>query len=631
MLKQVHLQNFKKFKNITVDLMPFTVLMGENSSGKTTVLQGINFALDRFFVNQFIDTSNEQGIKIRDRGFVLPLLPGISVSDFREIFYAKKTKAQGGTIISVKDTDENIYRLLIRLYFGAFNIKCTSTVEDLSHNPIVHQQAPLFISGFVGLLSSEERLFPAAMQDRLRSGQISVILRNLLLDTFQNFPDAYKKLSERLEEDFGFHLGDLGFDPKLDINITAKYNDLCESQRIALDFSASGSGFMQVLQIIAPIYRFCPHESSVVLLDEPDAHLHPNLQSTLAKTLRYIQQDLGIQIIISTHSTSIIRSAEPSEVVPISSKIAENVPLSNSEDLEREISSRIDTYELGKSVLSGKLVFFEDADISVFETFDKLLKTRCFSGANTVPVLKGRGKDDRVPFQMKEIMNNFIQRDVEIHFVRDGDGLDANWRTHLETYASSNGVVLHHLQRYELESYLLSPNLIYRTLIQKYPDKDNIPDEISIKEQLISFLKQTVSMNRYNYEDNLEDSIYKTGILLKEGKYRNPLEVKSESKRIRTQYEEYEDFESLLAAGMGKEALKMLLHWLNTTGFNISNKEISNSLLKEDIPDEIESILSKMTSRELTPYPDEFAAEPEIKADDSEEDEPGEQEELELE
>lgn len=630
MLSQVHLQNFKKFKDIRVDLMPFTVLMGENSSGKTTVLQGINFALDRFFVHNFIDKNNHQAIKIKDKGVVLPLFPGISVSDFREIFYAKKTKAKGGTIISVKDCNENIYKLQIRWFFGTFNIKCTSTIADLSHNPETHQKAPLFISGFVGLLSSEERLFPAAMQDRLRSGQISVILRNLLLDTFQNFPDAYEKLSRRLEEDFGFHLGDLDFDPKIDINITAKYNDLCESQRIALDFSASGSGFMQVLQIIAPIYRFCPHQSSIVLLDEPDAHLHPNLQSALAKTLRYIQQELGIQIIISTHSTSIIRSAEPSEVVPISSKMTENKPLSSSEDIEKEINSRIDTYDLGKSVLSGKLVFFEDTDISIFETFDKLLKTKCFSGANTVPILKGRGKDDRLPFQMKEIINNFIHRDVEIHFVRDGDGLDDVWKKHLNDYACSNNVVLHHLQKYELESYLLSPKLINRALIKKHSGKNNIPDESLIEKKLVGFLKDTISMNRYNYDDNLEDSIQKTGNLVKH-RFRDYREVQKEAKRIRAQYEKYEDFESLLVAGMGKEALKMLFEWLNTQGFNISKKEIYNSILKEDIPKEIEVILNQMTSRELIPYPNEFATEPEIEADDSEEDEPSEQEELDLE
>ena len=45
MLSKIHLQRFKKFENVDIQLHPFTVLMGENSSGKTTILQSINFAL----------------------------------------------------------------------------------------------------------------------------------------------------------------------------------------------------------------------------------------------------------------------------------------------------------------------------------------------------------------------------------------------------------------------------------------------------------------------------------------------------------------------------------------------------------------------------------------------------------
>lgn len=46
MLTQIHLERFKKFRDVKIQLRPFTVLMGENSSGKTTALQAINLALN---------------------------------------------------------------------------------------------------------------------------------------------------------------------------------------------------------------------------------------------------------------------------------------------------------------------------------------------------------------------------------------------------------------------------------------------------------------------------------------------------------------------------------------------------------------------------------------------------------
>jgi predicted ATPase len=605
MLKQIHLQNFKKFKDVLVELRPFTVLMGENSSGKTTVLQSINLALDRFHVHEFVEVSPEYNLTIRDKGVGLSLIPGISLADSRELYYAKKTggiSKEGGSIITLIDDKDNAYRLQIRSLYGAFNIKCISEKSNLRNNPTIHTKAPLFISGFVGLLASEERLFPAAMQERLRTGQISVILRNLLLDTSKRNPERFEQLVQRLKEDFDFSLGEIGFNESSDVNITARYNDLCESQRLPLDFSASGSGFMQVLQIIVPIYRFCPEQCSIVLLDEPDAHLHPNLQASLANTLRYIQQELGIQIIISTHSTSIIRAAKPTEVVPISSKAIVNTFLAQSSDVEEQISLRIDNYDLGKTIISGKLVFFEDSNTSFFEAFDKVLGTKCFSGANTVPMVKGKGKDDKVPFQIHQILKEMLGKDVEIHFVRDGDGLSMEWREHLFQFAQNSNVKLHLLDKYEIENYILSPDLFFRALKTKYPNK-NIPSSQDIEAKMLEILKNTIQLSRYEFDDNLVDSIYKTGLLLSMSQYRNPQTVKSEVRKLRGTYELYTNFNELLRVGMGKETLKEVFNWLNGLGCNLSRSDLINNLVEADIPNEVRLILEQLKSKESKVIP----------------------------
>ena len=465
MLSQIHLQRFKKFKDVKVQLRPFTVLMGENSSGKTTVLQAINLALISLATHDFIDTSSDN-VRVRSKGVGLTSLPGLSLADYKEVYYGKiprggSARGAGGMVLELEDEKHNVYRLRITSLFGSFNIKCLSSEEELQNKPELHLKEPLYISGFVGLRPSEERAFPRVLQDRLRSGQVSAIIRNLLLDTKSESPDAYKRLSARLAHDFDFYLDDVDFDRRSDLFVRAHYKDAIEKRSISLDFNSSGSGFMQILQILAPIYLYCPDVASVVLLDEPDAHLHTNLQSSLAQALREIQMELGIQIIISTHSTSIIRAADPSEVVPISAILPVNEPLVSSYDVEQQITTRIDTYELGKSVLSGKILFLEDSNLSILEAFDKAAGTRCFSGANTTPVLKGKGKDDKSPFTLNEVLKEFIKTDVEIHFVRDGDGLDETWRNELLKFAKERNVVLHQLQRHELENYVLQPKLIH--------------------------------------------------------------------------------------------------------------------------------------------------------------------------
>lgn len=608
MLSRVHLQRFKKFEDVEVILGPFTVLMGENSSGKTTVIQAINCALNSLYVHKLVYTDPKKGPVIRKKGVGLKALPGLNVSDFRELYYGKisrggKTAGAGGATIDIADEKGNNYSLQILSLFGDFNIKTIALRTKVSDNATLHSLPPLFISGFVGLQTLEERAFPRAMQDRLQTGRVSEIIRNLVLDTREKKPDAYKKLKTRLEKDFDFYLDEIEFDEEHDLSVRASFQDICGDRKVTLDFNSSGSGFMQVLQILAPIYRFAPDEAVVVLLDEPDAHLHPNLQFTLARALRDIQRELNIQIIISTHSTSIIRASDPSEVVPISARTKVNAPLTNAEDVEEEISSRINTYELAKSKISGKLVFIEDENIQILGAFDKVLGTKCFWGANTVPVLTGRGRDDKMPFQIKKTLHEWTGEDVQVHFIIDGDGMNETWRKLLSDYAIKNNVVLHQLIRHEIESYLLNPNLIARTLATKHPGKE-IPDTTEIESYILKTMINTLTQNKFNFDDLLEDRIYKTATLLGIREYRETHKAKSEAKKIRQSYENYSSFEELIDVAMGKETLKAVISWLNhEKRLNLSIKDILDHLEANDIPLEILRILEQLRSNAAKPSP----------------------------
>ncbi len=415
MIKQLQLKRFKKFKTLSVEFSPFTVLMGENSSGKTSVLQALNLALIALNANELVTVDGHQKVKIRPKGVGLTRLPGIDLSDFRELYFGKRSRASRtekwiGTNITLQDNFNNLYKLQVTSLFGGFNVKCISQTQDFNSPPKLQKKPPLLISGFVGLSPTEERVFPVALIDRLRSGHVSSVIRNLVLDARQNAAHKYDSLKKRLANDFDFYLDSVLFDEKSDLFVTAQYSESCEDKNLSLDFNASGSGFMQVLQILAPIYRFCPDNSEIVLLDEPDAHLHPNLQTTLANSLRKIRDELNIQIIISTHSTSIIRSAYASEVIPISAHTTICRPLTNRKDVEEHIKSKIDSYNLAKSVISGKLAFFEDEDISIWEQIDDVLGTRVFKGASTIPIITGRGKTDRCHSKSRIFLGNSSAR-----------------------------------------------------------------------------------------------------------------------------------------------------------------------------------------------------------------------------
>ncbi|RTQ48835.1 hypothetical protein EJV47_14645 [Hymenobacter gummosus] len=585
MLRKIALKRFKKFQDSTVELKPFTILMGENSSGKTTVLQAINISLSVIFGNKLI--FDKDGLpKVKQGGTGLYDLPGVYLSNTNELWYRKKSiggkvvgeQANPSVDIDLFDENNNVYRVNIRTRFGSYNVKCSSSDIDLLNQPDLHRKIPLFITGFVGLRVTEERTFPAFIRETMRSGEASSVIRNLLFDIWEKNKDNYNRLKDRLFKDFGFSLDSVEFDSENDIFVKAQYSEELGKDKFALDFNSSGSGFMQILQILAPIYRFCPEISSIVLLDEPDAHLHPNLQNQLANTLREIQKEFGIQIIVSTHSTSIIRAADPSEVVPVSAKNKANIPLTNSDEVEQEIISRIDTYELAKTALSGQLIFIEDNDTSILEAIDRTLEANCIAGSTTIPVIRGRGKDDRTPFNIKDVLKEVLKKDIKVSLMLDRDGLSNMWVDKLKDYAKKKKVNMHILDVYEIENYLLCPESIYAAITAKYGDMQHVLNVVVIKEKIAQFLKQTIVHNRYKYREVLKQQISKLAVLLNDDEFRSNNAQDREVDRIINAYYDVDEFDELLKIGMGKETLKEIFKWLETKSVNIGRRDIINKI-----------------------------------------------------
>lgn len=612
MIKSIKLERFKKFENSTIQFRPFTVLMGENSSGKTTVLQAVNLALVSLSSYELV-TDDGKVARVRGKGVGLTELPGIELADFREAYFAKisrssRTKGTVGANIIVTDIRDNSYKLQMSSFFGSFNIKCNSNPDDLIRTPTIHRKPPLYISGFVGLTPVEERVFPVALQDRLRTGHVSTIIRNLVLDTKVHSPGRFEQLKKRLVHDFNFHLDTVLFNEEKDLFVQAQYSEVVKSSSLSLDFNASGSGFMQILQILAPIYRYCPEKTEIVLLDEPDAHLHPNLQTALANSLKSIQQELGIQIIISTHSTSIIRATEPNNVVPISIKHDICHPLVNDGEIEEIIKEKIDSYNLAKSVISGKLIFFEDSNLDLWERIDSILPDSVFSGSNTSPIIKGRGKTDRVPFQLNSVLSELTGEEIEIIFIRDRDGLSDEWITRIKDYAAERNVNVQITRYFELESYLLDSNLIQLAIKERDQEKTE-PTIDEIETQIIHSLKNTISLARYHYDDDLEEEIHQVAMLMSLSKYRNSQTVKSEVRAWHDSLEELTDIESLRTYGKGKEALSSILTWLQDDyGINLNKKALVAQINNENLDVELKEILSIMASKEASPAPEGLTA-----------------------
>ena len=173
-----------------------------------------------------------------------------------------------------------------------------------------------YIPGLAGLSERESILAQPTLRRQAASGDAGGVLRNILLnlrsrrqgeaDDSQGL-ERLAKLNELVSQ---VHPGvqvNVAFDEREDYHISAslRTDDLADYSR---PLETAATGVLQVVQIFAYLILF---EPKVMLIDEPDAHLHPNKQERLIEALERAAPEYNTQVVLTTHSPHIVRAASP--------------------------------------------------------------------------------------------------------------------------------------------------------------------------------------------------------------------------------------------------------------------------------------------------------------------------------
>ena len=159
-----------------------------------------------------------------------------------------------------------------------------------------------------GLAASETRLDDGAIAVRIGEGRTAEVLRNLCWRAFQKSGEGtWKRIVERMQELFGVTIGDPEY--------VAERGEIRMGFRqggTELDLSSSGRGQQQTLLLLA---HMAANPGSVLLLDEPDAHLEVLRQRQIYEALTRTSVETGSQVIIASHSEVILDEAADRDIV----------------------------------------------------------------------------------------------------------------------------------------------------------------------------------------------------------------------------------------------------------------------------------------------------------------------------
>jgi predicted ATPase len=307
-VKRVEIENFKRFESVQVDLREFDCLVGANNSGKTTLLQAL--ALFDFCVHHCLQRKNGE-IELRSRTIAPEDFYILPVTNPMDIWTDRKTM-QGGKqrrirIKVIFDADLEV-TVTVKLDYNRFGISIASSNPSQGSLHRLLEFRLAYLPVFSMFLPREERRLSAAIEDELGRGRVHSVIRNLLLEIKNQ--GRQDDLTAILRRSFpSLKNLEIQFDEVTDRYITVTYQE--EGRPKDFDIFSAGSGFQQFLYLFGFVLLKRP---GVILLDEPDVHLHGSLQGVLLGELRRLVAE-GKQVLIATHSREMITRVTPEDIL----------------------------------------------------------------------------------------------------------------------------------------------------------------------------------------------------------------------------------------------------------------------------------------------------------------------------
>ncbi len=164
-----------------------------------------------------------------------------------------------------------------------------------------------FLPPMSGLAANETKLEPGAVNVRIGEGRTAEVLRNLCWRIWDGNREQWNSLVLEIKNLFGVELQEPIYIPERS-EITMNYRE----GGCNFDLSSSGRGLQQTLLLLAYMRV---NQGSVILLDEPDAHLEILRQRGIYQLISDKASELGIQVIAASHSEVILNEAADRDLV----------------------------------------------------------------------------------------------------------------------------------------------------------------------------------------------------------------------------------------------------------------------------------------------------------------------------
>lgn len=331
MITHFKITNFKRLGSVELELGSAAVFIGPNNSGKTTALQalalwdiGCRRWAEKREKGDKSSPAERPGVTINRRDLYAIPVPNAKLlwNGLRTHVQNKAAGKTGKAYITLEAQgvdDDKPWSCALEFYFAnEESLYCRLKHGDNGKIPEgARKHAVVFLPPMSGLAAREHRKEPGEINVLIGEGQTAQVLRNLCWQLFKREDQTtredqtgWKTLVQQMDKLFHILLQDPIY-VKERAELTLTYKDQ-QSEGVELDLSSSGRGCQQVLMLLAFMLA---NPGSVLLLDEPDAHLEILRQRDVYNLLTDIAAQSGSQIVVASHSEVVLQEAAERDVV----------------------------------------------------------------------------------------------------------------------------------------------------------------------------------------------------------------------------------------------------------------------------------------------------------------------------
>ena len=558
MLEQIKLENYRCFKDYTIEFDKFNVIVGKNNAGKSTIIDTLKLISNARRYASYRDDYLEE----RDIPFsLINLQHNYTEEDvIIDSKFSDKTRIQ---VTIPKDERVNVH------YYNESTLIAKKFRQSFKHS--------IGIIPPVGTFEEYERM---GDEKYLSSVLISHLTPRHFRNIWYHFDEGFEEFQDIIEKTWpGYRIKSPEFD-----HHENRINMFFNENGIDREIFWAGHGFQIWLQLMTFLVKLGHMETLV--LDEPDIYLHSDMQKKLINICR----ERSNQVIIATHAVDIIEEVDPDDIISIEKSLDTSIRLSSIDEVQTCINQlgSCQNLKLVHFIRGKACLFLEGHEFRYLKKVAKKFNIEPFIKEDGFSVIEFGGFSNWEWLKnVNWIFKNAFGEKIKCYAILDRDYYTNQEIDEIKLNLQQKNVKVHIWDRKEIENYAINLDALYRMFLDKFYNRYN-NSEISLSED--DFKKRILSIVE-DFKDDVQAQIITRKADKRENRAVDKTTIVSEA--LKDFSENWVNIEYRLNVIPGKEFFNKLNSWLSDEySIAISIDYAFNFLQPEEINSEIQVVIN---------------------------------------